>query len=82
MSVDCLPLGSCKHLQSLEVQLTPDDYFQGTRQPENLKLYEEKTNKLRVTFANVKNFHSFNIIYIYFYIKLEFRIPQFHRSSR
>ena len=55
MSVDCFPLGSCKHLQSVEVELTPDDYFQGTKQPENMKLYEEKTSKLRVSFENVKH---------------------------
>ena len=45
-----LVLGTCKYLKSIEVQLSVKDFGEGTNQPENMEMYKEQLDKLKVSF--------------------------------
>ena len=44
--------GSCKYLKCVEIQLSAEDYFAGTKRPADMKRYKNETEKLKVCTDN------------------------------
>ena len=40
--------GNCKYLKSVEIQISAEDYFEGTKRPGDMKRFKSEMEKLKV----------------------------------